>query len=309
VRPDRGNHEPIIGETEHEMLSVAFIGLGEIGYPVASHVAQSGDYRLTVFNRSAQKTQTFVAAHPTVQPADSVGAAVQNADVLITCVGNDQDLGDVFFDCDACGHLPDGATVIDHTTASVEIARRLSSALSRKSIGFVDAPVSGGSAGAKAGKLTIMLGGSDTDVARAQPLLALYSGRVTHIGEVGTGQLAKMVNQVCIAGVLEGLAEGLGFAEAAGLDLERVLEAISAGAASSWQMQNRSSFMTSRTFQAGFAAKLMHKDLRLAIIEGSTMTVPLPVAGLVLQQYSRLLEQGYGEEDFSNLFRLIVPPN
>lgn len=283
-------------------MNVGFIGTGEIGGPVAGHIAEAG-HELVVHNRTRSKAE----AVPGAVVVDSAIEAAAHGDVLVTCVGDDADLSTLFL---SEGGIADairpGSIVIDHTTASATVARRIAGLLGAKGAKFVDAPVSGGTAGAKAGKLSVMVGGDPADVDQVRPLLELYSGRIAHVGPVGAGQLTKAVNQVCIAGILQGLAEGLALAKAAGLDIERVLDAIGAGAAGSWQMENRASFMTKQDYPAGFAASLMHKDLRISLDEAAEMRVPMPVAALVLQQYSKLLGDGQGHEDFSNLHRLVA---
>jgi 3-hydroxyisobutyrate dehydrogenase-like beta-hydroxyacid dehydrogenase len=285
---------------------IAFIGLGAMGSPMAGHLVKAGAH-VTVHNRSAAKQASWLAAHPSAAAAASASEAAAQADVVITCVRNDADLSAIYEGpTGALACLREGALVIDHTTASAEIARDLDTGASARQAHFIDAPVSGGSAGAQAGRLSIMAGGTDIAVELARPVLGVYGRTITHMGPVGSGQLAKMVNQICIAGVLEGLAEGLALAVAAGLDTERLLAAMKDGAADSWQMRNRASFMLSEEFPAGFAAELMHKDLSLASSASGRFGLGSPVIELVRICYANLISRGFGEEDFSNLFRAVM---
>lgn len=288
-----------------EGTDIAVIGLGQIGYPVAGRIARAGA-RVAVHNRSQSKAEAWCEEHGGAV-AESAASAVRSASVVVTCVGDDSDLRSLFYgEAGVLEALGPRTLVIDHTTASSAVARELGEQVRNRGGEFLDCPVSGGSKGAQDGTLSIMVGGDRESFERAQSLLETYGGRVSHVGPTGAGQLCKMVNQICIAGVLEGLAEGLAFAKTSGLDAERVLEVISAGAASSWQMQNRSSYMLEGSFPAGFAARLMHKDLSLCLREAIDANIPLPVAAIVEQQYSRLLALGHGNEDFSNLFRLLT---
>jgi 3-hydroxyisobutyrate dehydrogenase len=280
---------------------VTFIGLGQIGFPVAGHLAEAG-LNITVHNRSRAKVDEWTARFAG-KDAESLADAAQDASVLITCVGDDGDLRSILTD-DTLARVRRGALIIDHTTASVEVAKWIGSSASARGLRFVDAPVSGGSTGAWAKKLSIMAGGSPEDVQSASALFGHYAGKVSHVGPVGSGQACKMVNQICIAGTLSGLAEGLRLAQAAALDLPAALEALSGGAAASWQMANRSSFMLEHSFPAGFAARLMLKDLRLATAEAERHGLHTPVATTVRGLYAQLIEAGLGDEDFSNIFRL-----
>jgi len=285
---------------------IAFIGLGAIGSPIAGHLLKDSA-QLIVHTRSSTKQQTWLAAHPRAVGASSSAEAAAQADVVITCVGDDADLADVYQGPNGVlSHLRRGALVIDHTTASAEIARDLEAGAAGKQAAFVDAPVSGGSTGAENRALSIMVGGSEADFERAIPILEVYGRTISRMGPAGSGQIAKMVNQICIAGVLQGLAEGLGLAVAAGLDTTRLLPVMGDGAAGSWQMHNRSSFMLSEDFKAGFTAQLMHKDLGLAISASARYQIDSPVAELVKDRYAELLNRGLGHEDFSNLFRLVI---
>lgn len=285
---------------------IAFIGLGAIGGPLAGHLLADGG-EVSVYNRSTANLDAWMTEHPGAVKADSASDAATSADVVITCVGDDSDLREAYLGSRGIlSALRSDTIVIDHTTASDEIARLLEGEIQSRGASFVDAPVSGGNVGAENRALSIMVGGSEDAFERAKPIMSLYGRSISHIGPPGSGQLAKMVNQLCIAGILQGLAEGLGLAVASGLDTSRLLDAISAGAAGSWQMQNRSSYMLSEQFKAGFAARLMYKDLGLGISASSRQQLSTPVAELVREQYAKLLERGLGDEDFSNLFRLVV---
>jgi 3-hydroxyisobutyrate dehydrogenase-like beta-hydroxyacid dehydrogenase len=286
--------------------AVAFIGLGAIGSPLASHLLADGG-KVTAYNRSPAKLDNWVKKHPDAAKASSAADAVKSADIVITCVGDDADLIDVYRGPKGIlKELRSDTIVIDHTTASDELARALEDEIRERGGLFIDAPVSGGNIGAENRALSIMVGGTDEAFERAKPIISLYGRTISHIGPAGAGQLAKMVNQLCIAGILEGLAEGLGLAIQSGLDTDRLLEAMGGGAAGSWQMQNRSSYMLSEQFRAGFAARLMYKDLGLGISASSRKDLSTPVAEVVRARYAQLLERGLGDEDFSNLFRLVV---
>jgi 3-hydroxyisobutyrate dehydrogenase len=263
--------------------------------------------RLIVHTRSSVKQETWLAAHPRAVGAPSSAEAAAQADIVITCVGNDADLAAVYQGpTGILSQLRRGALVIDHTTASAEIARDLEVGATDRQASFIDAPVSGGSTGAENRALSIMVGGDEAVFERARPILEVYGRTISRMGPVGSGQIAKMVNQTCIAGVLQGLAEGLGLAVASGLDTARLLDVMGGGAASSWQMHNRSSFMLSGEFKAGFTARLMHKDLGLAISASARNQLNSPVAELVRDRYAELIDRGLGHEDFSNLFRLVI---
>lgn len=283
---------------------VAFVGLGQIGGPLAAHLLADGAH-IRAYRRTQTKLLAWGRDNPAATLCTSPADACKDADLLITCVGNDEDLQDVFEgNHGALKALKMDSLAIDHTTASPKLARHLSEVLAARQVGFVDAPVSGGSSGAQNRALSIMIGGSDKSVQRALPFLKAYGKSINHIGSVGSGQLCKLVNQVCIAGVLEGLAEGIALAKTAGMDVQRVLQALSGGAAGSWQMQNRSSFMVEDHYAAGFAAELMYKDLGLALSTLQDLNIDAPVTDVVRHRYSVLLAQGFGGEDFSNLYRL-----
>jgi len=284
------------------MARIAFIGLGVMGGPMARHLAAAG-HELAVFNRSPAKAEAWVSAHGGVQAASPAEAA-RDADAVITCVGNDDDLADVTLGRDgAFRAMRAGALFIDHTTVSARIARQLAVEGRGRDLLCVDAPVSGGQAGAEAGTLSVMCGGREDAVRAAEPLIAAYAARITHVGPAGAGQTTKMVNQIAIAGVVQGLSEALRFAQRAELDTDRVFEAISGGAAASWQMLNRWHSMAEDRFDFGFAVDWMRKDLGLAIEEARTNGATLPVAALVDQFYAEVQALGGGREDTSALVR------
>jgi 3-hydroxyisobutyrate dehydrogenase-like beta-hydroxyacid dehydrogenase len=275
----------------------AFIGLGVMGAPMARHLVQAG-HEVRVFNRNPEKAQRWAETHGGVA-CETVAKAVREAEVALACVGADRDVREVFNA--ALAALKPGALFIDHTTASAALARALSEEAKAKGVGFLDAPVSGGQAGAEAGRLTIMVGGESDDVARAQPILSVYGATITHVGQAGSGQLAKMVNQICIAGVVQGLSEGLHFAKRAGLDPATLIAAISKGAAQSWQMDNRWRTMSEGAFEFGFAVDWMRKDLGLVLEEARRNGASLPLAALVDQFYAEVQAMGGGRWDTSSL--------
>ena len=291
------------------MAKLAFLGLGVMGYPMAGHL-QAGGHEVTVYNRTSKKAQAWVKQHKGAMAA-TVAEAVKNAEVVFACVGADQDvfaitLGDnENTEAGAFSAMAKGSVFVDNTTASAGGARKLSVAASERGIGFVDAPVSGGQAGAEGGKLTVMCGGEAEVVGRVKPLMECYAAKVVHIGASGSGQLAKMVNQICIAGVLQGLAEAIHFGQCANLDIEKVLEAVAGGAAQSWQMDNRAATMAANQFDFGFAMDWMVKDLTMCLEEAAKNGSTLPVTALVNQYYRQLAGRGYGREDTSALIRLL----
>jgi 3-hydroxyisobutyrate dehydrogenase len=281
---------------------VAFLGLGVMGGPMAGHLLRTG-HELAVWNRSPGRLDRFAAAHPEARIAASPSAAAQGADFVFVCVGRDADVREVVLGRDGVlGGLGAGAVLVDHTTASAELARELEGRARERGAGFLDAPVSGGQAGAEQGTLTVMAGGEAAAFERTAPLIASYARRARLLGPAGSGQLAKMVNQVCIAGVLQGLAEGLHFAEAAGLDPLAVVEVISQGAAQSWQMEHRHRTMLAREFDHGFAVEWMRKDLALALAEARRNGAQLPLAALVDQFYADVETMGGRRFDTSSLF-------
>ena len=284
------------------MARVAFIGLGVMGYPMAGHLAAKG-HEVTVFNRTAAKAEAWTAQHGGAR-AETPAAAADGAEIVFACVGNDEDLRAVTLGADgAFSGLAKGAILVDHTTASAEVARELNEAAQAQGAGFVDAPVSGGQAGAENGVITVMCGGSEADFARVEPVIAAYAKSCRLMGPAGAGQLTKMVNQICIAGLLQALSEGLAFAERAGLDGELVLDVISKGAAGSWQMENRGSTMLADKFDFGFAVDWMRKDLGICLAEANANGAPLPVTALVDQFYKEVQGKGGNRWDTSSLIR------
>ena len=276
---------------------VAFLGLGVMGFPMAGHLRAKG-YDVTVYNRTAAKAKAWVEKHggrAAATPAD----AASGAEFVMMCVGNDHDVRDV--GAAALAAMGKGSLLVDHTTASATVARELHASAKARGIGFVDAPVSGGQAGAENGKLTIMCGGTETDFARAHPVMDSYARAVTLLGGPGAGQLTKMVNQICIAGLVQALSEGIAFAEKAGLDPNRVIEAISKGAAQSWQMENRAGTMAKREFNFGFAVDWMRKDLSICLDEARRNGARLPVTALVDQFYADVQKAGGNRWDTSSL--------
>ena len=286
-------------------MKLAFLGLGVMGAPMARHLAAVG-HDVTVYNRSPAKAAAWVAAHGG-RSADTAAAAADGADVVLACVGADADLRAVTLGADgAFAAMVPGAVFIDHTTVSAAIARELAEAGTARGLHVVDAPVSGGQAGAENGALTIMCGGTAEAFARAEPVMAAYARRIGHMGPAGSGQLTKMVNQLCIAGVLQGLAEGLAFGTAAGLDIGQVVAVISKGAAQSWQMENRAATMARHEFDFGFAVDWMRKDLGLALDEARRLGVTLPLGALVDQFYGDVQAMGGGRQDTSSLIRRLA---
>lgn len=281
-------------------MKAAFIGLGVMGYPMAGHLKNSG-IDVCVYNRTAEKAQRWVEEYEGSM-ADTPAAAASGCDVVLSCVGNDDDVRQVLLgDTGALSAMRSGALLIDHTTASATLAREINSAAAEKGVGFLDAPVSGGQAGAENGALTVMVGGENSDYEAAKSVFESYSKFSKLLGPAGSGQLAKMVNQVCIAGIVQGLAEGLNFAQKAGLDGEALIETISKGAAGSWQMDNRFETMLADQYEFGFAVDWMRKDLGIAIAEAKNNGADLPVAELVDSFYAEVQEMGGSRWDTSSL--------
>ena len=280
--------------------AAAFIGLGVMGYPMAGHLAASG-LRVTVHNRTASKAEAWTRTHGgAARPTPAAAAA--GADYVMTCVGDDDDLRSVVLgDAGAFAGMKRGAVLIDHTTASARLARELAAEAGARGLGFLDAPVSGGQAGAENGALTIMAGGDLEVFQAAEPVLRAYGRTVARMGEAGAGQLTKMVNQICIAGLVQGLAEGLDFAVRAGLDAKRAAEVMSGGAAQSWQMDNRAATMIDGAFDFGFAVDWMRKDLGICLDEARRNGARLPVAALVDQLYAAVQAKRGGRLDTSSL--------
>lgn len=286
------------------MAKIAFLGLGVMGGPMAGHLANAG-HQLVVYNRTKSKADDWVKAYGG-SAADTPAQAADGADFVFACVGDDNDVRAVTTGPDGAFHsMAAGSVFIDNTTASAGVARELSAIASDSGIGFLDAPVSGGQAGAENGKLTVMVGGAEDDFNKAEPLMGCYGAKVTLMGPSGAGQLTKMVNQICIAGLVQGLSEALNFGQNAGLDMDRVLDVISGGAAQSWQMVNRGNTMVRDEFDFGFALDWMRKDLRICFEEAANNGSPLPVTAQVAQFYAMLSERGFGRNDTSALIKLL----
>lgn len=290
-----------MSETKH----VAFIGLGVMGGPMTGHLARAG-HRVIAYNRSPERAakwgDAWAAEGLDIAFADTPAAAAAAAEIVFTCVGNDQDLAAVTFgDGGVFETMRKGALLVDHTTVSADMARHLAKEAGARGIDCVDAPVSGGQAGAENGQLAIMCGGTDAAMARAEPVMDAYAKAIVHVGPSGAGQTAKMANQMCIAGVLGGLSEAIRLAQAAGLDLDKTYQAISGGAAQSWQMDNRWKTMTTDTFNFGFAIDWMRKDLGYALAEAKRLGLSSPVTALVDQFYADVQAAGGGRHDTSAL--------
>jgi 3-hydroxyisobutyrate dehydrogenase len=283
------------------MSKVAWIGLGVMGYPMAGHLKTRGAHDVVVFNRTRAKAEAFVAQFG-ARLASTPAEAAAGAEFVFTCVGNDDDLREVTLgQHGAFAALRPGSVFVDHTTASAKIARELHQAAKARGAGSLDAPVSGGQSGAEGGTLTVMVGGDESDFAKASPVIASYARAVNLIGPSGAGQLTKMVNQICIAGLIEGLAEGLNFARRAGLDVHKVIDTISKGAAQSWQMDNRWQTMIAGKFDFGFAVDWVRKDFALVFEEARRNGAELPVTALVDQFYAEIQEMGGRRWDTSSL--------
>ena len=281
-------------------MRVAFVGLGVMGYPMAGYLAKDG-HDVVVYNRTTAKAEAWCAEHTGTAVA-TPAAAAESADIVFVCVGNDDDVREVILgEQGVLAGIADGKLIVDHTTASADIAREIHAAAAKRNIGFLDAPLSGGQAGAENGQLTIMVGGDEDDFTTAEPVMASYAKAITHIGPAGSGQLAKMVNQICIAGVVQGLAEGLSFAKHAGLDPQLVIDAISKGAAQSWQMENRWQTMVNDEFEFGFAVNWMRKDLKIALEEAARNGAALDMTALVDGFYAEVQALGGERWDTSSL--------
>jgi 3-hydroxyisobutyrate dehydrogenase len=282
--------------------TVAFLGLGVMGYPMAGHLARAG-HHVTVYNRTAKKAEQWVEEYGG-KAARTPREAAAGAQIVFSCVGNDDDLRSVFLGADgAFAGMARDAVAFDNTTASAKVARELHAAAGKLGLHFIDAPVSGGQAGAVNGQLTVMCGGEPAVFERAQPVAMSFAKAVTLIGSPGAGQLAKMVNQICIAGLVQGLSEGIHFGQSAGLDMKLVLQVIGKGAAQSWQMDNRGTTMVDDKFDFGFAVDWMRKDLGLCLDEARNNGAPLPVAALVDQFYAEVQALGGNRWDTSSLIR------
>ena len=284
------------------MTTVAWIGLGVMGYPMAGHLAKRSGLKITVYNRTAARAQSWIMDHENAAMALTPAEAARNADFVFACVGNDDDLRSVTIGPDgAFAVMKPGAVFVDHTTASAIVARELAKAAAAVDLAFLDCPVSGGQAGAETGKLTVMFGGDETAYVSAFPLISSYARAVRRIGPTGAGQLTKMVNQIAVAGVIQGLAEAIHFAESSGLDLDAVMETISKGAAQSWQMDNRWKTMHERRFEFGFAVDWMRKDLGIVLAEAARNGATLDVAKLVDAFYAEVQAGGGARWDTSSL--------
>ena len=294
--------------TSPSPVPVTFCGLGVMGAPMARHLAVAG-HPIAVYNRTASKALAWVALHGN-RAAPTPGEAADGASVVLVCVGNDDDVREVVLgENGALAAMAPGSVLVDHTTASAGLARELAAACAERGVGFVDAPVSGGQAGAENGTLTIMAGCDDPEVfAAVEPVLGAYARRLRRMGPVGSGQLTKMVNQICIAGLLQGLAEGVSFAQRAGLAVDEVIDVIGQGAAQSWQMDNRALTMAEGEFDFGFAVEWMLKDLGICLDEAARNGARLPVTALVSQFYRQVDQRGGARWDTSSLIDLLQNP-
>ena len=288
------------------MAKVAFIGLGVMGFPMAGHLKEKGGHDVTVYNRTASKADDWVKKYGGKSAATPAEAA-RDADFVFTCVGNDDDLRSVTVtETGVLAGMRSGALLIDNTTASAEVARELEAAAKERGIGFIDAPVSGGQAGAENGALTVMCGGDEATFGKPKPVIDAYARMVGLMGPVGSGQLTKMMNQICIAGVVQGLAEAIHFGKQSGLDIEKVIEVISKGAAGSWQMENRYKTMNAGKYDFGFAVDWMRKDLDIVLTEARRNGAKLPLTALVDQFYGDVQAMGGKRWDTSSLLARLV---
>ena len=286
-------------------IKAAFVGLGVMGYPMAGHLVKAG-HSVTVYNRTGARAEAWVEEHGGAE-ADTPAAAAVGAEIVFACVGNDDDLRSVVYGDDGIlAGMGEGAIFVDHTTASAGVARDIETGAAAKGFGFLDGPVSGGQAGAENGVLTVMVGGSPETFARAEPVIDAYARAVTLMGPAGAGQLTKMANQICIAGLVQGLSEGLNFAVRAGLDGKQVVDVISKGAAGSWQMENRGGTMVDDKFDFGFAVDWMRKDLMMCLDEARQNGARLPVTAIIDQFYAQVQAGGGGRWDTSSLMRLLT---
>ncbi len=287
------------------MTTIAFLGLGVMGAPMAGHLARAG-HAVVVYNRTASKSLAWVALNGN-QAAPTPAEAAADADIVALCVGNDDDVREVVLGpAGALAAMAPGSILVDHTTASAGLARELSAACAERGVGFVDAPVSGGQAGAESGQLTVMCGCDDDEVfERAAAAIDAYAKSCVRLGPAGAGQLTKMVNQICIAGVLQGLSEGINFAQRAGLDVDQVVEVIGKGAAQSWQMDNRARTMAAGEFDFGFAVEWMRKDLAIVLDEAARNGSALPLTAIVDQFYTQVAVRGGDRWDTSSLIELL----
>lgn len=283
-------------------LNVSFLGLGVMGFPMAGHLANAG-YKVTVYNRTSSKAQQWLSTYSGVAPTSAIAKtpeeAAEGADIVFMCVGDDNDVREI--GSRALSRMKSDAVLVDHTTASADIARELDAACRKQKVHFLDAPVSGGQAGAENGQLTIMVGGEEASFHRIQPVINNYARHSQLLGKCGSGQLAKMMNQICIAGIVQGLSEALHFGQKAGLDCNAVIDVISKGAAQSWQMENRASTMLSNTYDFGFAVDWMRKDLGIALDEAKRNGSTLALTALVDQYYADVQKLGGSRWDTSSL--------
>ena len=287
------------------MTKTAFIGLGVMGGPMAGHLAKAG-HEVTVYNRTAEKAENWVKEHGG-ESAPTPAQAADGAEIVCACVGNDADLRSVVYGDDGIlSGMKKGAIFVDHTTASATIAREIDAKAKGLSLGFLDGPVSGGQAGAENGQLTVMVGGEQKDFDAVEPIIGAYAKAVTLLGPAGAGQLTKMVNQICFAGLVQGLAEGIAFAQAANLDANKVIDVISKGAAQSWQMDNRAATMIEDRFDFGFAVEWMRKDMGIALTEARNNGAMLPATAAVDQFYAEIRAMGGSRWDTSSLIRLLT---
>jgi len=290
------------------MARIAFLGLGVMGGPMAGHLATAA-HEVTVYNRTASRALAWVGAHGH-QASPTPAEAVEGAEFVMMCVGNDDDVRSVALgDGGAVAAMERGAVLVDHTTASADVARELAAACAERGVGFVDAPISGGQAGAENGQLTVMCGADVPEVYEsAREVIMAYAKECRRLGNAGAGQTTKMVNQICIAGLVQGLAEGVAFAQRAGLDIDEVVETIGQGAAASWQMDNRARTMAAGEFEHGFAVEWMRKDLAICLAEAERIGARLPVTALVDQFYKQVIDRGGSRWDTSSLVQLLQQP-
>lgn len=283
---------------------VSFIGLGVMGFPMAKHLQESG-YSTTVYNRTESKAHDWVSQYGGSM-ASTPAAAADGSDIVFICVGDDEDVRSVVYgDTGVLAGMNPRSVLVDHTTASATVAKEIAEAARKQDVEFIDAPVSGGQAGAENGQLTVMCGGDNDVFANVEPVISSYAKAVNLIGPVGSGQTTKMVNQICIAGLVQGLSEGLDFGRRAGLDMEKVLAAISQGASGSWQMSNRSETMLKHEFDHGFALDWMRKDLNIVFNEAERIGAKLPITIVIDEYYAELQNRGHGRWDTSSLIELL----
>lgn len=284
-------------------MKIAYVGLGNMGAPMAHHLSEAG-HELNIYNRSPEKAENWLKNHPNQRICFSAKETVKDVDAIILCVGNDNDVEELLFGPNGAHHnLEKGTLIIDHTTTSADLAIKMHQRLNELQVDYVDAPVSGGEQGAINGQLTIMCGGDPLPAQRAEKITQCYSKAFTHMGKIGSGQLTKMVNQISVAGLIQALAEGIHFAQQAGLDVEKVMNTLSGGAASSWQMINRHQTMNDNQYNHGFAINHMRKDLGICLDSARAISANLPTTALIDQFYGELQNQGLGDLDTSALLK------